>query len=215
MPLNNILFAIFELSYGKILRMFTLKILEIQLYFPHFRLNVPARNDALCTLDVLALVVKSIQQNRYLSLQGNIIETPFPLRVCRARALRSDAQPKRSRLPRRFRQIVCHTSMLGTPHRDTTHFFETIAQWPKEPLFLHEEVTLQAFGKGIQLAYEKVPIARVWCQTYNILGWTFDGHISCPAQSFIKDVATEFLPHKKNNMRLMTMISMKKHSDQC
>jgi hypothetical protein len=57
---------------------------------------------------------------------------------------------------------------------------------PEEPLFLHQEVTLEAFRTAIELSEEEVPVAGMGSQTDNILVGVSLRYLGGPPHTFVK-----------------------------
>ena len=75
-------------------------------------------------MDDLLLIVKPIEMDRQMRLEGYEIESLFPFRVERAGTFGRNAQSESLALIRFCSQIIRHAGMFASPHRNTSHLSE-------------------------------------------------------------------------------------------
>ena len=75
--------------------------------------------------------------------------------------------------------------MLASPHRYASHLSEDRSQRPEEPFLLHQEVALDVLSSGVELSYQEVPVAGVWCKTDDVLLGKVDGYFLLPSHSLV------------------------------
>ena len=80
---------------------------------------------------------------------------------------------------------VCHARLLLSEHWDAAQVTKDGAEGPEEPLFLHQEITLDTFSTHIQLSEDEIPVAGMWCQADNVLVGMVFCYFSRPSHSFV------------------------------
>ena len=165
--------------------MLAFEVLEIKFDFSHLAVNVTIGNDGLGALDIALLIVYSIEQDGQLSLLSDVVEALFPLRVERASAFRGDTQVEFIYAFGSLSQIIRHAGVLRAEYGDAAHLTEDRSQGPEEPLLFHQEVASHASCPDVELSYQEVPVAGVWCQTDDILVGVLLRYIGCPPHVFI------------------------------
>ena len=178
--------CLFYISYCELFRLFALEVFEIELDGFHVFLHVARRDDLLRTSDELSLIVDAVEQDGYSSLEGNEIESLLPVGVERSCAFWSDAEYKVLALGGLLCQVVGHAGVLAAPYGDAAHVAEDRTEGPEEPFLLHQEVALHAFGVGIELPQQKIPVASVWSQADNVFLRVSHCNFFGPPQVFVQ-----------------------------
>ena len=171
---------------GKVLWVFALEGFEILFDLAHLCFHIAVRDDGFGADDAFLSVVEAEEQDWEFGLEGDVVEAVLPFRGGLARALRCNAETKGVALAGDGCQLVRHASVLATLYGYAAHAAEDGAKRPHEPLFLHQELTAEAFGTAIELSHEKVPVAGVWCQGDDVLPWQRHADLGLPTHESIE-----------------------------
>ena len=177
---------LFYVAYRKLLWLFPLEVLEVQLDFAHVGIQVARRDNLFCASDEALLIVYSVEQNGKSCLERNEVESFLPVGGERTGTLWCDTETEMVALTGFFSQVVGHAGVLASPYRYSSHLAEYGSQWPEEPFFLHQEIALNAFCVSVELSEKKIPVAGVWGKTDDIFLGMGYGYLLGPSQAFIE-----------------------------
>lgn len=175
--------------------MFTFEVLEIELYLVHVFFDVTRWDDGAGTRDGLRRIVYSEEHDGDLCLQGNVIESFFPLRISFARTLRCDGQVELTDGGEAFGHLVDQRIFLTTVDRDASHGFEHQAEREEEPFLFHHKVSVTPQRSVEELADEQVPVGSMGGGAKNALVMERNRDVRLPAQQTVIDKAAELLFH--------------------
>ena len=152
----------------KLLRLLALEVLEVKFNLSHVLIHIARRDDGLGALDEFLLIIHAVEEDRDASLLSDEIEPLLPVGIEGTCALGGDAQDEAVSLLRLVGKVVGHARMLASPYGDAAHLAEDRSQGPKEPLLLHQEVALGAFGVRLGLTEYQIPVAGMRCQANDV-----------------------------------------------
>lgn len=112
--MNN--FFTLNLSYGELLGMFPLEVSVISFDISHVGIHVARGNKRLGASDKFLLIVHTIEQDGNARLEGDEVETLFPIRIQRTGAFWGDAQHASLFLLQVVSQVVGHAAVSVPPY---------------------------------------------------------------------------------------------------
>ena len=180
--------------------MSSLEILEVKFDVAHLLLYISVGDDGMYALDELLLIIQCIEQDGYLCLEGDVVETHFPVGIGRAGSFGRNAQLEVFGLHGFGSQMVSHAGVLGTPYGNAAQLLEQRTQWPEEPFFFHEEITLHADSPAVEQPYEKIHVAGVWSQADDELVRMWLRNVRSPSHSLEEHPFAKCFDHEAKGL---------------
>ena len=104
-------------------------------------------------------VVHIRHEDRYVSLQRDVIEAFFPILGTFARAFGGNRDLEAFILVEHLGNLVGYRRAFAAVHRHATHTFEQEIEGEEEPVFLHQETSRHPDRGVEEFAYDKIPVA--------------------------------------------------------
>lgn len=178
-------------SDGKSVGMFALEVFKIVFDLLYIGIVVAGRDDLPCAADELAFIVDAIEEDGYAGLEGDVIESAFPLGDGRACTLRGDTQTKGGAIYGLAGEGVGEAGLPRALHGNAAPSTKEGAERPEKPFFLHKEIDGNVFGKTIAHAQHEVPVGGVWSEGDDEFVGVGDGDFFAPSPPLIEEPTKE------------------------
>lgn len=172
-----------------------LEVLEVFFYLLHLSLDVAVGNDGLGADDASLGEVESVEQDGYFGFMRDVVEAFLPLGLRFSCSFRRDAESEPLCLSCLLGDDVGGVHLLGAVDGYAAQSAHEDADGPKEPLLLHEEVAVEAFGPAVDVADDEVPVAGVRREGDDALFGHGFGDVLREAEPPEKCFVTESLQH--------------------